>query len=128
MTATLDRPMADLKPAVTLAKPTTYTRREIIGLIRRDGACFWITAWLVLFFMEDRTKRHLHGRMTWLQMLLIHRVMLRIIPDGAIAKPGSAHAALNQLAPKDRPFIHSTCEFLGRLYCSNELGRVLEAS
>lgn len=125
MTATLDRPMADLKPAPILAEPI-YTRRQIIELIRRDGACSWIRAWLVLFFVEDRTRRHLHGRVTWLQMLLIHPIVLRIVPDGAIARPGSAHAALNQLDPKGREFIHGTCEFLGRLYCSNELGRVLE--
>lgn len=127
MTATLDRPMADLNSASIQAEPT-YTRRQIIHLIRRDGACSWIRAWLVLFFVEDRTRRHLHGRVTWLQMLLIHGVVLRIVPAGAIAQPGSAHAALNQLDPKGRAFTHSTCEFLGRLYCSNELGVVLEPS
>ena len=112
------------RPQVQLTAPIhpNYTRAEMISLIKRDGRCGAIRARLVLFFAEDRTKRGCHGRMTVPQMVLIHSVLARIIPDGAVAKLGTAHDALNQLDPRGRPFIHDKDEWMGKWFCHWSLG------
>jgi len=118
LVALMTRPEAQ---TVAPSRPD-YTRAETINLIKRDGRCGTIRARLLLFFAEDRTKRGCHGRMTMLQMLLIHPVLERIIPDGAQAKPGTAHEALNQLDPLGRPFVHGKDQFLGEWFCHWSLG------
>ncbi len=126
MTATLDRHTATAPAHTRSVQSHTHSRAEIISLIKRDGQCGWVRARLTLFFAEDRTKRGCHGRMTIPQMLLIHPVLTRIMPDGAVAKPATAHAALNQLAPADRPFVHSKDLVMGKWFCHWSLGVMFE--
>lgn len=84
----------------------------------RDGKCGRIRARLVLFFTEDRTKRGTHGFMTLPQMVLIHPVLDRIIPDGTnFARVGTAHHALSQLAGPGKFMHHGKTNIFGRLGC-----------